>query len=222
MTTKPITWSEAENRLYEYGVSKGVLYKMDENGKYTTAEAWNGLTNVTDSPEGADPTVLWADGIEYGTLLAAEKYGMSIEAYIYPDSFAECDGSAEPIPGMYVGQQVRKKFGLCWRTEIGNGNTNEAGYKIHIAYGLLASPTEKSHDTVNDNPEAATFSWDAKGTPVPITGMKPSAKLEFDSAKMGKAKMQKLEELLYGTTSVAASLPTPDEILTALKGVAAA
>lgn len=219
MPNTPITWDEAENRLYEYGVSKGVLFVMENDGSYAAGEAWNGLINVSDNPEGADVTKLWADGIQYAGIRGAEEYHGSIESYMYPDSFAECDGSAQPIPGMYVGQQTRKKFGLCWRTEIGNANTNTLGYKIHIAYGMSASPTEKSHDTVNDSPDAQTFSWDAEGTPVPMTGYKPTAKLEFDSTKLGAAKMTALEGILYGTAQAASRLPSPNEILTALQAV---
>lgn len=217
--TAPITWDEAENRLYEYGISKGVLFPMENSGAYAEGKAWNGLINITDSPEGADVTKLWADGIQYAGITGAEEYHNSTEAYTYPEEFAACDGSASPVKGMYVGQQPRKKFGLCWRTEIGNANTDTLGYKLHIAYGLSASPTEKSHDTVNDSPDAQTFSWDFEGTPVPMTGYKPTAKLEFDSTKLGAAKMKVLEDILYGTATDASRLPTPDEILAALKDV---
>lgn len=219
MPNAAITWDEAENRLYEYGVSKGVLFPMEDSGAYAEGKAWNGLINVTDNPEGADITKLWADGIEYAGIRGAEEYHNSIEAYMYPPEFAACDGSATPIEGMYVGQQPRKKFGLCWRTEIGNANTDTLGYKLHVAYGLSASPTEKSHDTVNDSPDAQTFSWDAEGTPAPMTGYKPTAKLEFDSTKLGAAKMKALEDILYGSTTAASRLPTPNEILTALQAV---
>lgn len=215
--SNPITWDEAANRIYEYGVSKGVLFVMNDEGTYAEGKAWNGLINVTDSPEGADLNKFWADGIQYAGIRGVEQYKNSVEAYTYPEEFAECDGSAQPIPGMFVGQQDRKKFGMSWRTEIGNANTETLGYKIHIAYGLSASPTEKAHDTVNDNPDAQTFSWDAEGTPVPMTGYKPTAKLEFDSTKLGAKKMKALEDLLYGTSEKASSLPTPDEILAALK-----
>lgn len=219
MATGRITWDEAENRKYEYGVSQGVLFPMKDDGGYEAGEAWNGLTNITDQPEGADINKMYADGILYAGIRGAEEYHNSIEAFTYPDSFAECDGSAQPIPGMYMGQQLRKKFGLSWRSEIGNANTETLGYKIHIAYGMSASPSEKAHDTVNESPEAQTMSWDAEGTPVPVPGYKPTAKLEFDSTKLGAEKMKALEDLLYGTDSKASSLPTPSEILTALKAV---
>lgn len=216
-TNARLTWDEAENRKYEYGVSQGVLFPMKDDGTYDAGKPWNGLTNVTDQPEGADINKMYADGIYYAGIRGAEEYHASIEAYTYPDEFAECDGSAEPIPGMYVGQQTRKKFGLSWRTEIGNANTDKLGYKIHVAYGLSASPTEKSHDTVNDSPEANPWSWDTEGTPVPMTGYKPTAKLEFDSTKLTTAQMKALEDLLYGSTTAASKLPIPNEILTALQ-----
>lgn len=212
----PITWDEAANRVYEYGVSKGVHYLLDNNGAYTQAAAWNGLINVTDSPEGADNNKLWADGIEYASMRAAEEYGASVEAYTYPDQFAECDGSAQPTPGLYVTQQPRKKFGMCWRTEIGNANNNTAGYKLHLAYGLTAAPSERSHDTVNDSPDAATFSWDIEGTPVPVTDYMPTAKIEIDSTKVDATKLETLEGKLYGTASTAAYLPLPDEVRSTL------
>lgn len=214
-----ITWDEAEKRKYEYGVSQGVLYPMGGNGTYDAGVAWNGLINITDSPEGAEVSEMYADGIYYAGIVGAEKYGISIESYTYPDEFAECDGTVSPIPGMAIGQQSRKTFGLSWRSEIGNADNDRLGYKIHVAYGLRASVSEKSHDTVNDSPEAGTFSWDASGTPVPVTGYKPTAKLEFDSTKLGAGKMKALEDILYGTESTTARLPKPDEILSALNQV---
>lgn len=218
-TNKRLTWDENEKRQYEYGVSNGVLYVMDESGKYPNGEPWNGLTNVSDNPTGGENNSLWADGIEYANFRSAEKYACSIEAYMYPDGFSECDGSASPIPGMYIRQQTRKKFGMSWRTEIGNANNPEQGYKIHIAYGLTASPSERSSDTVNENFDAASFSWEADGTAVPITGYKPSAKLEFSSIILGQKKMKALEDLLYGCETAAAHLPLPDEIISAIKAV---
>ncbi len=217
---KQITWDEAKNRIYEYGVSKGVHYMQDESGVYNKAAAWNGLSNVTDSPSGADNTKIWADGILYAAIRAAEEYSASVEAFTYPDQFAECDGSAQPTPGMYVGQQTRKKFGLCWRTELGNADNSEAGYKLHLAYGLTASPSEKSHDTVNDSPDAATFSWDMEGTPEPMTGYKPTAKIEIDSTKVDPTKLAALEKILYGDGTADARLPLPDEVLSVIKPAA--
>ncbi len=221
MPNNIITWDDPKDRVYEYGVSKGVHYMQDETGAYTAAEAWNGLTNVTDSPSGADITKLWADGIQYGILRAAEEYAAKIEAYTYPKQFAECDGSAEIAPGVLAGQQERKYFGMCWRSEIGNALKESAGYKLHLAYGLTVNPTEKSHDTINDNPDVGTFSWDASGTPVPIKGYKPSAKLEIDSTVVSAEKMKALEEILYGTQAKAARLPLPDEVITLIKGASA-
>lgn len=218
-TYTPITWDDAADRKFEYGVKNAVVYIMDDDGEYTQAVAWNGIINITDSPEGADLTKFWADNMEYAGMRAAEEYKASVEAYTYPPEFAACDGSAEPIPGVYMMQQERKKFALCWRTEQGNANTENLGYKIHVAYGLTASPTEKSHDTVNDSPDAATFSWDMDGMPVPVTGYKSTAKLEFDSTKMTAAKMTKLKEILYGTTTAPAELPLPDELFTTLRAV---
>ncbi len=222
MPNARITWDEAENRKYEYGVSRGVLFPMTDEGAYSAGVAWNGLTNVTDKPDGAEINKMYADGIMYAGIRGTEEYKASIEALTYPDEFMVCDGSAQPIPGMYIGQQERGKFGLCWRTEIGNANNENLGYKIHIAYGMSASPTEKSYDTVNESPEAATFSWDAEGTPVPVTNFKPTAKIEFDSTKFSAKQMTTLEDLLYGTTEKASSLPTPDEIITAMKAAPAA
>jgi hypothetical protein len=218
-TTARITWDEAADRKYEYGVSQGVLYVMNDDGTYGEGKAWNGLTNVSDQPEGAEVTKLWADNIFYAGIRGSEEYKASIEAYTYPTEFGACDGTAEPIPGMKVGQQPRKKFGLCWRTEVGNANTDRFGYILHVAYGLSAAPTEKAHDTINDSPEASPFSWECEGSPVPMTGYQPTAKLEFDSTVLGTAKMTALEAVLYGSASAAASLPTPDSIKTTLAAV---
>lgn len=228
-----ITWDESENRVYEYGVSNGVLYTKGTpattgGSPYVNAEAWNGLINITDSPSGADNTKLWADGIEYAAMRAAEQYGGSIEAYTFPDGFYACDGFASPIEGLTASQQEREVFGLCWRTEIGNADDQTAGYKLHLAYGLTASPSEKAHDTVNDSPDAATMSWDFEGTPVKFTGYKPTCKLVVDSRKFTDAQMKDLTDALYGvpaTTGTSATaekpayLPLPDEVVTLLGGV---
>ncbi len=219
-TSKPITWDAPKDRIYEAGVSKGVIYKPDpaDGGKYKGGAAWNGLINVSDTPSGADNTKLWADGIEYANMRAAEQYGGSIEAYTYPEEFAECDGSAEPVAGVTIGQQIRKTFGLCWRTELGNAETGlEFGYKLHLAYGLTVSPSEKSHDTINDSPDAATMSWDFEGTPVNVTGHKPTAKLEINSTKVDKTKLAAFEKILYGSEEAEARMPLPDEVFQLLK-----
>ncbi len=215
MANNVITWGEIENRLYETGVSKGVIYRQDESGVYNKAEAWNGLINVTESPSGADNTKLWADNMEYAALRAAESYEGSIEAYMYPDLFAECDGQKELVKGVWVGQQDRAIFGLCYRTEVGSAAKGQnAGYKLHLVYGLTASPSEKSHDSINDSPEAATMSWDVEGTAVPVAGFKPTAKLTVSSLDFAPEKMKKLEDALYGSSTAAAKLPLPDEVKT--------
>lgn len=215
MANNVITWDEIENRQYELGVSKGVIYRPDASGKYNRAEAWNGLINVTENPSGADTTKLWADNIEYAALRAAESYGGSIEAYMYPDLFAECDGQKEITKGVWIGQQNREVFGLCYRSEIGSAaEGQDAGYKLHLVYGLTASPSEKSHDTINESPDAATMSWDVEATPVTVTGFKPTAKITISSLDFDEAKMQALEKTLYGSESTAASLPLPDEVKT--------
>lgn len=215
--SKPITWDAPEDRQFEYGVSKGVHYLKDDKGVYSKAQAWNGLINVTDKPTGADTTELYADGIEYAVLRANERYEASIEAYMYPEQFAVCDGSAEPVPGVRVGQQKRVPFGLCWRTEIGSAEDSTLGYKLHLAYGLTVSPSEQSHDTINDNIEASTFSWDAKGSPVPVSNLKPSAKITIDSRKVNADKLAALEDILYGSDDKDAYLPLPDEVFALVK-----
>ena len=209
-----ITWDEAAKRFFEYGVSKGVFYTPNVSGVYTNGEAWNGLINITDNPTGADNNKLWADGIEYANLRAAEQYGCSIECYTYPDGFAVCDGIAQPVDGLFFHGQARKPFGLCWRTEIGNALNSEFGYKLHIAYGLTVSPSEQAHDTVNENPDAGTFSWDAEATPVAVTGFKPVAKIEIDSRKFTAEQMAAVEAVLYGSESAEARLPLPAELQT--------
>lgn len=213
MANNVITWDEIENRQYELGVSKGVIYRPDASGAYNNAEAWNGLINVTENPSGADTTKLWADNIEYAALRAAESYGGSIEAYTYPDLFAECDGQKEITKGVWIGQQNREVFGLCYRSEIGSAaKGQDAGYKLHLVYGLTASPSEKSHDTINESPDAATMSWDVEATPVSVSGFKPTASLTISSLDFDEAKMQALEKVLYGSDSAAAKLPLPDEV----------
>jgi hypothetical protein len=220
-----LKWDETGKRFYETGVRNGVLYVMDDTGAYPAGVPWNGLTSVTESPSGAEPTPLYADDAKYLTLMSAEEFGASIEAYTYPDEFAACDGSASIGTGVTIGQQSRKTFGLCYRTTVGNDIEGEAfGYKLHIIYGALASPSEKAYQTINDSPEAITFSWEVSTTPVAVTGFKPTASLVIDSTKVAEAKMAALEEVLYGkdaTTdpvapAVAARLPLPDEIMTLL------
>ena len=207
-----LVWDNTGERLYETGVSKGVLYIPTE-GVYSKGVAWNGLTAVTESPSGAEATPLYADDIKYLNLMSNEEFGCTIEAYTYPDEFAECDGSASLVDGVYIGQQARKTFGFCYRTVLGNDTeNNDHGYKLHLIYGCLAAPSEKSYATINDSPEAITFSWEVSTTPVNVAGHKPTACITIDSTKVDPTKLASLEAKLYGDTSAEAMLPLPDEI----------
>ena len=212
-----IKWDKTGERLYETGVKNGVLY-VQEGGAYPKGVAWNGLTAVTESPSGAEATPLYADDIKYLNLLSAEEFGATIEAYTYPDEFAECDGSAALADGVMIGQQARKTFGLCYRTTIGNDTEgNDHGYKLHIIYGALAAPSEKAYATINDSPEAITFSWEVTTTPVNVTGAKPTASITIDSTKADPTKLAALEDILYGKDGEPGNeprLPLPDEIKT--------
>ena len=222
MATQRLTWDDAGKRLYETGVKQGVLYPQDDNGAYPKGVAWNGLTAVTESPEGAEPTPLYADDIKYLNLLSTEEFKATVEAYTYPDEFAECDGSGSLVEGVTIGQQDRKTFGLSYRTSLGNDvKGNEYGYKLHIVYGCLAAPSEKAYATVNDSPEAITFSWEVSTTPVNVTGFKPTASLVLDSVKLGTAKMKAIEDVLYGSSTTEARLPLPDEIKSIIEGAVA-
>ena len=213
-----LAWDESGKRLYETGVRNGVLYpyvSTGENVGYTHGVAWNGLTAITESPSGAEETPLWADDIKYLSLRSAEEFGATVEAYTYPDEFAECDGSATVAKGVTIGQQPRKTFGLCYRTVLGNDTELDAhGYKLHLIYGATAAPSEKAYQTVNDSPEAITFSWELSTTPVNVTGFKPTASLTIDSTKIDASKLASIEALLYGTDEADARLPLPDEIIT--------
>ena len=209
-----LVWDQSGERLYETGVQKGVLY-VQEAGAYPKGVAWNGLTAVTESPSGAEATALYADDIKYLNLMSNEEFGATIEAYTYPDEFAECDGSASLATGVSIGQQARKAFGLCYRTTLGNDEAgNDYGYKLHIIYGALAAPSEKAYATINDSPEAITFSWEVTTTPVNVKGHKPTASVTIDSTKVDKAKLDALEAILYGSDGESgdARLPLPDEI----------
>jgi hypothetical protein len=209
-----LIWDNTGERFYETGVKMGVLY-VQEGGVYPKGVAWNGLTAVTESPSGAEPTPLYADDIKYLNLMSNEEFGASIEAYTYPDEFMECDGSASLATGVYIGQQSRKTFGMCYRTVYGNDvDNNEHGYKLHLIYGALASPSEKAYSTINDSPEAITFSWEVTTTPVAVTGHKPTASIVIDSTKVDKEKLTALEDILYGGEEAEARLPLPDEIAT--------
>ena len=207
-----LVWDETGKRIYETGVQKGVLYVQNESGLYPKGVAWNGLTAVTESPSGAEATPLYADDIKYLELRSAEEFGATIEAYTYPEEFEACDGSASLAKGVSIGQQDRKAFGLCYRTVVGNDvQGNSHGYKLHLIYGAVASPSEKAYATVNDSPEAVTFSWEITTTPVEIEGFKPTASITIDSTKVNPAKLAELEKKLYGDTGDA-QLPLPSEV----------
>ena len=215
-----ITWDDTSKRLYETGVKMGVLYPIQPEGTYTKGVAWNGLTAVTESPSGAEASALYADDIKYLNLMSNEEFGATIEAYTYPDEFAECDGSAALAKGVMIGQQKRKTFGLCYRTTLGNDvEGNDYGYKLHLVYGCLAAPSEKAYSTINDSPEAITFSWEVSTTPVAVTGFKPTSQITIDSTKVDASKLSSLENILYGTnadgdTGASPRLPLPDEVAT--------
>ena len=214
-----ILWDQTGERYYETGVDRGVLYPLDtDTKKYSPGVAWNGLINVTESPSGAEPTPLYADNIKYLNMISAEEFGFTIEAYTYPDEFAKCDGSATPVEGVAISQQPRGTFGLSYRTLLGNAVVGNAhGYKLHLVWGALASPTEKAYATVNDTPEAITFSWTGSTTPVAFTGdhaaLKPSAHMTIDSTKLDAAKLTALEDVLYGKDAAEPELPSPTELL---------
>lgn len=225
---KKLVWDQTGERLYETGVSQGVLYPIQTGGVYTTGVAWNGLSSITESPSGAEASAIYADNIKYLSLMSTEELGGTIEAYMAPDEFAECDGSKELAPGVYAGQQNRKKFGLAYKTLLGNDvDSNDYGYKLHLIYGCLASPSEKGYSSVNDSPEAISLSWEFTTTPVEITTqidgktLKPTSLLTFDSTKVNAEKLAALEEILFGkdpTTSggddgVEPRLPLPDEVI---------
>lgn len=217
-----LAWDQTGERLYETGVKQGVLYLPDEKGVYNTGVAWNGLTAVTESPSGAEATALYADDIKYLNLMSTEEFGATIEAYTYPEEFAECDGSASIATGVYIGQQPRKTFGMSYRTTLGNDTeSNDYGYKLHLIYGAQAAPSEKAYATINDSPEAVTFSWEVTTTPVSVAGFKPTASVTIDSTKVDEAKLAALEAILYGSDDTEPRLPLPDEVAT-LMGAAAA
>lgn len=220
-----LEWDKTSERLYETGVKMGVLYPQ-EGGAYPKGVAWNGLTAVTESPSGAEATALYADDIKYLNLMSAEEFGATIEAYTYPDEFAQCDGSAELAAGVTIGQQKRKAFGMCYRTVLGNDtDNNDYGYKLHLIYGAQAAPSEKAYATINDSPEAITFSWEVTTTPVNVDGFKPTASITIDSTKVDAKKLKALEDILYGTNAATGGgsaateprLPLPNEVATLMK-----
>lgn len=214
-----LLWDAAGTRLYETGVDRGVLYIPDNSGDYVIGYAWNGLTAVTESPSGAEATALFADNIKYLNIRSAEDFGCTIEAYTYPDEFGQCDGTASPQVGINVGQQARKTFGLSYRTRLGNDIDNaDFGYKLHLVYGCSAAPSERAFATINDSPEAITFSWEVSTTPVPITGLKPTAIITIDSTKVSASALSDLEDLLYGTAGTDPSMPLPDALVAIFAG----
>lgn len=216
-----LEWDKVGEREYETGVKKGVLYPYGDSG-YGTGVAWNGLISVTESPSGAEANKIYADDIVYATLQSNEEFGGTIEAYMSPPEFDQCDGTAEIAKGVHAGQQTRKMFGFCYRTIIGNDEKNEDyAYKLHIVYGAKANPTEKQYSSINDSPEAATLSWEFTTTPVSVPGFKPTALITINSTKADKSKLAELEAKLYGTESQEPSLPMPSDIITLMGAVAA-
>lgn len=217
-----LLWDAVGSRQYETGVDHGVLY-VRVGGAYPTGVVWNGLISVTESPSGAEATPQYADNIKYLNLVSVEEFGGTIEAFTYPDEFGVCDGTAEPQEGVLVGQQGRSAFGLVYRTRIGTDTNDDAGYKLHLIWGALAAPSEKAYNTVNDSPEAITFSWELTTTPVPVTGLKPTASITIDSTKVDPTALADLEEVLFGrdadataeppVTAIVPSLPLPDAVL---------
>ena len=210
-----LVWDKSEERRYESGVSKGVLFlkKNDGSGTYENGVVWNGLTGVTESPSGADVTDLWADNIKYASLRAEETFGATIEALMYPDEFEECNGSVEAEDGVYIGQQKRRAFGFSYRTDIGIGEDSEAGYKLNLVYNATVSPSEKGYESRNDSPDAVSMSWEVSTTSVNVTDHKPTAHITIDSTKADKTKLKTLEDMLYGTAEKESTLPSPDEVL---------
>lgn len=216
-----LNWDAIGERTYETGVDRGVLYLLDSNGTYSSGFAWNGLTTVTESPSGAEPNAIYADNMKYLNIYSAEEFGASVEAYTYPEEWAQCDGSVDIADGVSLGQQDRRTFGMCYRTRIGNDVDGDShGYKLHLMYGCRATPSERAYNTVNDSPEAIAFSWEISTTPVTVTGHKATSLITIDSTKADPAKLAALEAILYGTAAsgsdeaVAARLPLPDEIAT--------
>lgn len=213
-----IVWDQIGERFYETGVKNGVLYVQDDEGNYGNGVAWNGLTAVTESPSGAEATALYADDIKYVNLMSAEEFGATIEAYTYPDEFEACDGSASLADGVSIGQQPRKAFGLCYKTVVGNDvQGNALGFKIHLIYGAKAAPSERAFQTINDSPEAITFSWELTTTPVNVSGYQPTANLVIDSTKVAPEALAKIEAKLFGTESEEPTLLLPDEVVALMK-----
>lgn len=217
-----LMWDKTAERFYETGVDHGVLYVQKADGTYENGVVWNGLTAVTEKPDGAEPNDLYADNIKYASLRSAETFGATIEAYMYPEEFAQCDGSAAVSAGVYIGQQKRKPFGFCYRTLVGNDTASDTddGYMLHIIYNATASPSEKNHETVNDSPDAITMSWDLDTTPVAFEDhptYKPTATITINSTKCDATKLKTLEDTLYGTANAEPTLPSPDDVIDIFK-----
>jgi len=214
-----LKWDEVGTRFYETGVDKGVLYIPDSNGAYTNGVSWSGLTSVSESPSGAEPNAQYADNIKYLNLVSAEEFAATIEAFTFPDEFQQFDGLAVPTPGVAIGQQTRKTFGLCYRSLKGNDlEGTDYGYKLHLVYGCQASPSEKAFATVNDSPEAIAMSWSIATTPVAVTGLKPTSIITIDSSQVDPATLAALEQILYGDVAVDPAMPLPDTIVTMFSG----
>jgi hypothetical protein len=214
-----LTWDRVSEKVFETGVEQGVLYKPNTVGVYDNGFPWNGLVSVTESPSGAESNKQYANNRIYLNLTSAEEFSATIEAFTYPEEFAECDGTAVPTAGVYVGQQTRKPFGLSYKTRVGNDiDSTDFGYKLHLVYGGLAAPSEKAYTTINESPEAITFSWEVSTTPVEVAGLKPTASLTIDSTKVDAAALAELEDLLYGTVGVNAKLPSPSEVIAIFDG----
>lgn len=212
-----LNWDASGEHLFETGVDRGVLYIPDNAGVYNTGFVWNGLTTVTESPSGAEANKLYADNIAYVTLMSAEEFGFTIEAYTYPDAFGQCDGTAAPVDGIRLEQQTRKTFGFHYRTLVGNETRGtDYGYRLHLIYGALAAPSEKANATVNDSPDAVQFSWECTTTPVSVPNFKPVSNVTIDSVTTAPAKLAALEEILYGTSTNEPRLPLPTELITLL------
>lgn len=231
MSNKPgrMKWDQIGERLYETGLDHGVLFPMNDDGKYAAGVPWNGLSAVNETPSGGEPTAVWADNMKYLNLLSAEDFGATVEAFTYPPEFAACDGDVEVAPGVTIGQQDRKMFGMSYRTLIGNDVSKQAyGYKIHLIYGGQVSPSERNHETLNDSPEPSPMSWELSTTPVDVPGFKPTAHMVIDSTKTSKEKMALIEDIIYGkdaadgSEATASRLPMPEEVIELMKDEPAA
>lgn len=210
-----LVWDESGSHYYELGVKNGILFPYDKaTSDYAAGVAWNGLTSASESPDGADANDIYADDITYASIRGPEKFNGSIEAYTYPDEFAECDGSVFAVAGVKIGQQARKAFGFCFRSTVGNDVDMETAYKLHLWYGLTASPSEKSYETINDSPDANTFSWDVTSSPISLNGYRPVSSIEIDSRTANATKLAALETILYGDATHEPRLPLPSEVIT--------